>query len=162
MSWSYIASGTRIKNNQIIYSRQKLTASQKEQANLFIQWLRFNNLSQTLTGWDNNWLPEGLRHCDPEVLATMINNFDRTFKEYKPNKLLPNIKCPVLLIRGNPVHGSLISDNDFKNALKLLPDLSHVMIDNAGHSPIRQDAAAVLVAIADFIKAQGIRFKYLE
>lgn len=143
-----------------IASLQKLTVNQKEQANLFIQWLRFNNLSETLTGWDNNWIPEGLRSCDPEMLVAMINSFDRTFKEFKPNKLLPSIRCPVLLIRGNPAHGGLISDNDFKNALKLLPHLSHVMIHNAGHSPIRQDTDAVLAAIAEFMKTQRISIKY--
>ena len=137
-------------------SLHSLTTSQKEQANMFIHWLRFNDMSQVLTGWDNNWLPAGLRSCDPEMLAATINSFGHIFKEYQPDKLLPNIKCPVLLIRGNPKHGSLISEADFKIALKLMPALSHVMIANAGHSPIKQNTQAVIDAIGGFMKAHQI------
>lgn len=123
----------------------RLASAQVEQANLLIQSLRFSHFFPGLP------MPEGLRQCDPEMLFAMINQFDKTFDQYKEHELFPKITCPALLIRGGLEHGSLVTDSDLDGALKLLPDLAHVHLPHVGHSPIRQDNEAVLNVLEGFL-----------
>lgn len=99
-----------------------------------------------------HFIAEGINQCDPETLSSVIERFDETYTEYKLDKLLPAIQCPVLLIQGNPELGGLIRDKDAKKALNLLPKAEHIKFFNVGHT-ILYDKEAVIGTIIPFIKS---------
>jgi pimeloyl-ACP methyl ester carboxylesterase len=126
-------------------SLKRLSAGPVEHANWLIHSLRYTQLVPGLP------LPEGLRQCDPEMLLSIVNEFEQTFDLYKEHEFFTQIICPVLLIRGSAELGSLINEHDLKATLKLIPHLTHVKIAHAGHSPIMQDKQAVFQAIRSFL-----------
>lgn len=90
---------------------------------------------------------------DPEVLTANLEGFDETFAEYKLQKLLPLIKCPVLIIQANPQLGGLERDEDVDMALRLLPKAQHIKINHIGHFLHLQDKEAVLNAVLPFLRS---------
>ena len=128
-----------------LQSLKRLSAGPVEHANWLIHSLRYSQLVPGLP------FPEGLGHCDPEMLLSIVNEFDKTFGIYKEYELFSQISCPILLIRGSVELGSLINEDDLKATLKLIPHLTHIKIAHAGHSPIMQDKQAVVQAIQTFL-----------
>lgn len=108
-----------------------------------------------ILGEDNplfHFIAEGINQCDSETLSSAIERFDETYAEYKLDKLLPIIQCPVLLIQGNPELGGLVRDQDVNKALNLLPIAEHIKLLNVGHT-IMYDKEAVVSAIKPFMKS---------
>ncbi|WED41859.1 alpha/beta fold hydrolase [Legionella cardiaca] len=97
-------------------------------------------------------LPPHVQNCDLDMLLAMIQRPKEMFSSYQLEQLLPNIKCPTLIIRGAPERGSLIREDDIYRVEKLIVNLSHVLIPTVGHSPIRQDKNALLNEIKLFLK----------
>jgi pimeloyl-ACP methyl ester carboxylesterase len=131
-----------------LQSLKRLSAGPVEHAHWLIHSFRYSQLVPGLP------LPEGVRQCDPEVLLSIVNEFEKTFGIYKEYEFFSVISCPVLLIRGSAELGSLINDDDLNVTLKLIPHLTHIKITYAGHSPITQDKQAVLQAIQPFLASQ--------
>jgi pimeloyl-ACP methyl ester carboxylesterase len=127
-------------------SLKRLSTGPVAHANWLIDGLRF---SQFMPGFP---LPEGLKQCDPEMLAATVNEFDQTFHLYKNQDLFTKIKCPALLIRGSVELGSLITDADLNTTMSLMPHLIHIQIAHTGHTPVRQDTQAVLDALYLFLE----------
>ena len=46
---------------------------------------------------------------------------------------LQRIRCPVLLLQGDPSQGGVVSDQDVEHALSLLADGVHVQLEGVGH-----------------------------
>lgn len=95
---------------------------------------------------------ENLIKCDPEMILAMQDRFEETFGEYQIEKVLPQVKCPVLVLRGNPQLGSMISDEDFAKAQELLPTISVLQIQDTGHSLFTKDNALLLSVLGNFLK----------
>lgn len=89
---------------------------------------------------------------DSNVITAMVDEFEDTFKLYDIHYLLPMIKCPVLILQGNPELKAIIRDEDVETALKLLPHAKHIKLLHAGHTLHIEDKNAVLQAILPFIK----------
>ncbi|WP_313798989.1 alpha/beta hydrolase [Cytobacillus sp.] len=89
---------------------------------------------------------------DSDVLTAMIDQFEHTFMNYDIEILLQMIKCPVLLLQGNPDLQGIISDEDAKLALRLIPNAKHIKLKNAGHTLHIEDKKATLDAIIPFVK----------
>jgi pimeloyl-ACP methyl ester carboxylesterase len=130
-----------------LQSLKRLSSGPMEHASWLIQGLRYSQLVPGLP------MPEGLRQCDPEMLLATVNQFEKTFRLYKAPTLFTKIMCAALLIRGSVELGSLITDADLKNILKLMPHLKHIKIEHAGHAPINQEEQAVLHALHSFLAA---------
>lgn len=94
---------------------------------------------------------ECLSRDDPEMLTANIEGFAETYAAYRPEVFWPLVRCPVLLLQGNPKLGGLMRDGDIDVALRLLPDGRRVRIDTAGHALHLQDRAAVLSAAVSFL-----------
>ncbi|WP_242602437.1 hypothetical protein [Legionella rowbothamii] len=124
----------------------------KDQINMLIQGLRLSNLGFPIA----HFIPEHVRHCDPDMLSEMIYQFDETFKHYNINKLFKQIICPTLLLYGNATLGSLTTAHEVGTLLTIKPDLVPMQIANAGHSPIRQDKETTLNAIMQFMEDEKI------
>ncbi|WP_101900295.1 alpha/beta fold hydrolase [Legionella sainthelensi] len=133
-------------------SLRQLTIGFKDQINLLVQGLRLSRLGLPI----HQFIPEQVRHCDPEMLLAMTNQFDEVFKPYKVERFFKQINHPTLLLHGNSAHGSLVSGPDIKRLLDIKHDLVHVEIPNAGHSPIRQNTEATLNAILQFMEKERL------
>ena len=86
---------------------------------------------------------------DPEALSMMLDG--SSFAGWDPAQLLPNISCPTLLLQGNPELDALLTDDDVKLALKLLPNAKHVKFPLLGHALFTQQPKPVLNAVLSFL-----------
>ncbi|STX29978.1 hydrolase [Legionella beliardensis] len=132
-------------------SLRKLAQEQGAFANQLIQWLKISKFLN-VTSFNNGAIPESLSQCDPDMLHAIINDFEATFHQYSIEELFPKIKCPILLIRGNTIRGSLVNDAEVEQVKTLLPKLKDIKLPHAGHSPIRQDKQLILKEIRAFLK----------
>ncbi|STX52654.1 hydrolase [Legionella busanensis] len=130
---------------------KRLITEQGEFANHLIQWLKVSRLLN-ISSFNNIHIPESLAQCDPDMLHAMINDFEATFHQYSIDELFPKIKCPLLIIRGNPKIGSLVEDHEVMQVKALLSDFTDIKLPYAGHSPINHDKRAVLKAINVFLR----------
>ena len=74
---------------------------------------------------------------DPDILSKMIEGEEareELFGGYDTARLFPKLRCPVLLLRGNPKLGGAIKDGEAGKVLKLIPDLTYVYLDDIGHA----------------------------
>ena len=77
-------------------------------------------------------LAKSLRELDPAVMeafrdGTMLDGYD-------PDALLRLVACPVLLLQADPAEDGLMSDEDVRRALELLPRARHARFDGVGHA----------------------------
>ena len=86
---------------------------------------------------------------DPDALAMTVNG--NSFEGWDPALILPRISCPTLLLQGNPELDALLSDEDVKLALKLLPHAEHVKFPLLGHALFMQQPKPVLREIVTFL-----------
>ena len=94
------------------------------------------------------WAQTAIR-TDPEALQMTL---DRTsHAAWDPERILPRIQCPVLLLQGNPELDALLSDSDAALAKRLLPRAEHVKFPLLGHALFMQNARAVLDVIVPFL-----------
>ncbi|MGD9015396.1 MAG: alpha/beta hydrolase [Candidatus Omnitrophota bacterium] len=94
---------------------------------------------------------KSLNQLDPEVLTPIIEG--SMFEGYNNKQLLPAVSCPVLLVQGNPLLGAAMTDADVQGALSLLPQATHIRIENAGHELHLNQAQSVLRAVTYFIES---------
>jgi pimeloyl-ACP methyl ester carboxylesterase len=100
------------------------------------------------------WAHTAIR-TDPEALQMTL---DRTSHAgWDPERILPRIQCPVLLLQGNPELDALLSDFDVALAKKLLPRAEHVRFPLLGHALFMQNARTVLDAIMPFFEKYSTR-----
>jgi pimeloyl-ACP methyl ester carboxylesterase len=94
------------------------------------------------------WARTAIR-TDPDCLRMTV---DRTaHADWNPEKILPRITCPVLLLQANPEFDALLSDHDLALAMRLLPRASHVKFPLLGHALFLQQAKPVLNAVTPFL-----------
>jgi pimeloyl-ACP methyl ester carboxylesterase len=86
---------------------------------------------------------------DPEALAMTLDG--SSFAGWDPVQILPQISCPTLLLQGNPELDALLTDDDVKLALKLLPRAQHVKFPLLGHALFMQQPKPVLNAVISFL-----------
>ncbi len=105
------------------------------------------NTSEALAEW---------AHCalqtDPDAIAMTVDG--RAFEDWKPHEILPRISCPTLLLQGNPELDALLSDDDVKLALRLLPNARHIQFPLLGHALFMQQAKPVLKAVTEFLERE--------
>ena len=70
---------------------------------------------------------------------------------WDPERILPRITCPVLLLQGNPELDALLSDSDLALAKRLLPRAQHVSFPLLGHALFMQQAKPVLDEVLRFL-----------
>ncbi len=87
---------------------------------------------------------------DPETLAMTLNG--SSFEGWDPAQILPRISCPALLLQGNPELDALLTDDDVKLALSLLPRAKHVKFPLLGHALFMQQPKPVLNAVTSFLQ----------
>ena len=94
------------------------------------------------------WLAANLYHNDPEMLTAVL---DGTMTEgYEMERVLPAIRCPVLLLQSDPDAGGMMTDLGVERALRLLAHPRHVRFERAGHFFFHPDQEPVLRAVTEF------------
>ena len=86
---------------------------------------------------------------DPETLAMTLDG--SSFRGWDPVQILPQISSPTLLLQGNPELDALLTDDDVKLALSLLPKAEHVKFPLLGHALFMQQPKPVLNALMSFL-----------
>ncbi len=94
-----------------------------------------------------------LHQLDPDMLAAVLEGPEQMLAGYDPERLLPAIRCPVLLLQADPQAGGLLRDEEVQMALRLLPDGVHVRLRGLGHElhGLPKQAPRVVEAIAPFL-----------
>jgi pimeloyl-ACP methyl ester carboxylesterase len=97
-------------------------------------------------------LAKSLKQLDPEVMAFFRDG--RLTEDYDPRQILPQVRCPVLLLQGDKRRDGLMTDADVQRAMELLPDARHVSFPGLGHGLHVEDPVQVLDAVLSFVKEQ--------
>lgn len=94
------------------------------------------------------WARTAIR-TDPECLRMTLDRSSHA--GWKPERILPRITCPVLLLQGNPELDALLSDSDLALAKRLLPHARHVKFPLLGHALFMQQPKPVLDEVLRFL-----------
>jgi magnesium chelatase accessory protein len=89
---------------------------------------------------------------DPTFLDGVLDGFDRMWEGYEARLLLPEITCPVLLVRCDPSAGGKLSDADVAVGLSMMPSADVVRLPGVGHLFFRGDPEATLAALTPFLE----------
>lgn len=92
-------------------------------------------------------------NTDPDVLKMALNA--TAFEDWDPQQVLPRIKCPVLLLQGNPAMDALLSDSDVEVAMRLIPRAEHVKFPLLGHALFMQQSKPILREINRFLSVNA-------
>src|SRR5438876_10546574 len=112
--------------------------------------IRLNELPGNTDAVLLSWAHTEIR-TDTEVLQMTL---DRTsYAGWDPERILQRIKCPVLLLQGNPELDALLSDSDVALAKRLLPLAEHVRFPLLGHALFMQQPKPVLNEILRFLSS---------
>ncbi len=107
-------------------------------------------LLNTATNWSR---------MDPDILTNMIeckkepSKFVEMVEGYDTDKLFPRLRCPVLLLRGNPELGGTIKDEEVEKIEELVPDLTYVYLHVNGHALFPVGAEPVLSSVTIFLES---------
>jgi pimeloyl-ACP methyl ester carboxylesterase len=91
-----------------------------------------------------------LRHTDPEILTCILEH--RKWEGNRLDTLLPNVKCPVLLVQADAALGAALDDSTAQIALSLLSDCVHVYLPNVGHNVHVANPTAFVQMVFDFLE----------
>ena len=108
---------------------------------------------EELPGNDEDSLLEWARcalQTDPDTLAMALDG--SSYGGWDPERVLPRISCPTLLLQGNPELGALLTNEDAELALKLLPNGELVKFPLLGHALFMQQPQPVLKAAMSFLE----------
>jgi pimeloyl-ACP methyl ester carboxylesterase len=97
-----------------------------------------------------------ISQLDPGVLAYHAEGRGREFLEgLDMEGILRKVACPVLLVRGNPEYGALMSDRAAEHAVSVLPDAIQVQIEREGHDLGLDtwEEGLLLRAVTDFLES---------
>jgi len=111
--------------------------------------------AQKLYGEDSpyfDFMGVSLFQNDPAMLESVTDKVDENFADYKIKKLFPKIKCPVLVLQGDPKKGGMISDENIKKAKTLLSKVQYYKCKNIGHGLYLEDKEQIVTQVNSFLK----------
>jgi pimeloyl-ACP methyl ester carboxylesterase len=94
------------------------------------------------------WSAECVSQLDAEVLTPVIEG--RWLDGYDINSILSGIRCPTLLLQGDPSVGGALTDVDADGILASQPSCRRVRFTGCGHQLHRERPAVVLQEVAKF------------
>ena len=94
------------------------------------------------------WSAECLTRFDPAVLTPVIEG--RWLDGYDVARILPRIRCPVLLLQADPAAGGVMTDADSDEVVQALSSCQRVRFPGVGHQLHRDSPEAVLRALQEF------------
>jgi pimeloyl-ACP methyl ester carboxylesterase len=101
----------------------------------------------------DQWLAPNLYHNDPDMLGALIERFEATAAGYEMERVLPAIKCPVLLMQADPSAGGLMTDDEVGQAFPVLARPHHVKLEGISHILHMERKEPVVKALERFFGA---------
>lgn len=92
-----------------------------------------------------------LARMDPEFLTALLDDFEDFVQGYDPEAMLKTLDCPVLVLRGEPERGAVLTDAELERAPSLHPRLAVARIEGVGHELHMGRAEPVLRSIVNFL-----------
>jgi pimeloyl-ACP methyl ester carboxylesterase len=86
----------------------------------------------------------------PEALQMTLDRSSHA--GWDPERTLPRIACPVLMLQANPALDALLTDADMALAKRLLPRMKHVKFSLLGHALFMQQPKPVLKVVNAFLE----------
>jgi pimeloyl-ACP methyl ester carboxylesterase len=83
------------------------------------------------------WVATNLHYTDPDMLAA-VHTASFT-ADYQMEKIMPAIRCPVLLLQADPTLGCAMADEEITRALPLLAQPTYQRIEGTSHSSFFND-----------------------
>jgi pimeloyl-ACP methyl ester carboxylesterase len=96
--------------------------------------------------------PLYIYETDPDVYAAFLYDFEQTAVGYEMDTLLPAVQCPVLLLQADPTSGGVMTDAEAAQAMRLLPNASHVFLPGISHVFHNEQKEPVLAALNTFLE----------
>ena len=97
-----------------------------------------------------NFVATNLYYTDPDMLAAV--HTERFTADYQMEKVLPVIRCPVLLLQADPDLGCVMTDEEVSRALPLLAHPTYIRIRHTGHSLFLTEKEIVLRTVIEFLE----------
>jgi pimeloyl-ACP methyl ester carboxylesterase len=101
---------------------------------------------------------ETYRHHDPTLVDAVIE-FEEMHAGYDGDELLPQIRCPAVILQADPVRGGALTDAEVAHAMTLLHDGRHIRLEGLGHAMHIEDPdrflGVVLPIIDEFTRRAG-------
>ncbi|MCY2973241.1 MAG: alpha/beta hydrolase [Planctomycetota bacterium] len=113
----------------------------------------FKRLGELRSRSSLNWSAQCLRQLDPEVLTPVIEG--RWLDGDDDSNTLSGIRCPTLLLQGDPTAGGALTDADAASAIAELSSCQHVRFTGCGHQLHRDRPQEVLQALWQFTAFQN-------
>jgi len=98
-------------------------------------------------------LATDLLQNDPDMLAALLDRFERTAAGYEMKSVLPSIRCPVLLLQADPTAGGLMTDREVELALPLLDRPQHIRLQGISHILHLERKEPIVQALEAFFQA---------
>lgn len=99
-------------------------------------------------GW--NSFATDLYQNDPDMMTSVVERPDDTATGYEMERLLPAIKCPVLLLQADPQAGGVMTDAEVEQAMKLSAHGEHVKLEGVSHALHHQEPEKVVGVMLEF------------
>ncbi|PKO88468.1 MAG: alpha/beta hydrolase [Betaproteobacteria bacterium HGW-Betaproteobacteria-10] len=124
----------------------------------FVEAVTLAGIRSARTAWETTDWPEklGRYHLDaPRVFADWNDTWlSPPFREWNIEAYLPKIRCPVLAIQGEDDEYATLRQIDV--IAEKVPGTQRLKLPHCGHTPQRDQEAAVLAALLEFIsRASG-------
>jgi len=97
------------------------------------------------------WVATNLYYNDPDMLTAVLEGTMTV--GYEIEKVLPAIRCPVLLLQADPDAGGVMTDAEVERALPLLAHPQHVRFEQRSHALFLPEKEPVLRAIVEFFES---------
>jgi len=110
-----------------------------------VAWVRANH---------PDWPEAELEPWARSKAAVDLEHLDRTTDWGEPlPALLSEVRCPVLIIRGEPARGGIVSRAGARRCVAACPGGAQVLALDAGHSPRREAPEAVITAVQQVLSS---------
>lgn len=109
---------------------------------------------RTVWGEDHpvyTWLGKNLFDNDPAMLRAILDNIGTVTAGYHMNTLLPQVRCPVMLLQGDPAAGNGMTDIEIARAVQLLNRPRVVRMEGISHIFHNEVPEQVLATVNAFL-----------
>jgi pimeloyl-ACP methyl ester carboxylesterase len=138
-------------------SRDRVAALVLEAPHVFVEDISIESITRTKKLYTTTNFGQllGRYHRDPDHVFWGWNDIwlDPRFRGWSIEELLPAIRAPALLIQGRDDEYGTLEQID--RIAAALPDIERLELERCGHSPHRDQPAAVLRATAAFLRGKG-------
>jgi pimeloyl-ACP methyl ester carboxylesterase len=131
---------------------EPILKSQKELGYRIINYIKTNQIDKLYNEINDDFSAESFCLCDIDIIDMTFDRYETMLEGFDVAKLLPLIKSPVLIMRGEQSLGSMVSDNDMRIAASLCPQLIQQKINGVGHS-LLESKEIVLETISNFLES---------